>query len=98
VQPMIIRNRGEREVDLILGKKRKRPEKILMDFSKCPLALKYPSWDLFLEEIHEERKEAIAENRPMHPAAAPPPGKPKEEPVCPGMFVGQVKSQYGSKY
>jgi hypothetical protein len=58
VQPVPITNRGAKEVDLILGKKRIRPnDKIRMDFSKCPLALTYPSWDLFLESLNKEQKE-----------------------------------------
>jgi hypothetical protein len=100
MQPMIIRQRGEREVDRVIGKKHRSPLNAVMDFSECPLAKRYPNWDLFLDALYEERKAAKLEKRDPHPATLPPYVSPYEEreiPVCKGLSPSAIKLQYGSK-
>lgn len=79
------------EVDRVIGKKKpsiKAQKEI--DWSECPLAKAYPNWDLFLEQLADERSQ---KTRPPHPrAVAPFSGKCDE--MEGGMSPGQVKRRY----
>lgn len=64
--------RDSNVVDSIVGKKRKAIDKGPIDFSKCQLAKAYPTFDDFLEEIHQQREAQKAGGPLMHQAARPP--------------------------
>lgn len=97
----VFRDRDSHEVDRVIGRKREvsaAPQNI--DWSKCPLALRHPSWDLFLEQLADERADAKANNRPAHPRAAAPlmrPARPLLLEGHEGLSVTQINRIYGSK-
>ena|SRR5277367_5441970 len=100
VVPVLLQ-RDSAKIDMVLGKKRKAPSSPQrIDWSNCPLAKRYPSWETWHRSLKEEREEAAAEGRAPHPAAAPPP-KPLHvnELLGPvgGPTVSQMKREYGSK-
>lgn len=43
-----------------------------MDWSQCPLAKMYPTWEDFWGQLAEEREDAKEEKREPHPVAAKP--------------------------
>ena len=43
------------------------PSSIDVDFSDCPLAQRYPTWDAYHEQLAEERAAAIREGRRLIP-------------------------------
>lgn len=70
-----LRDRSPPEVDAIIGKKHLAPiqnANHYLDWNECPLAMKYPQWEDFLQQLWIERMNAKAEGRPAHPAAAAP--------------------------
>lgn len=68
--PIPFRDADPSKVDGVLGKKRKADTDV--DFSDCPLAQRYPTWDAYHIQLAEERAAAIREGRAPHPAAAEP--------------------------
>ena len=79
-------------VDANLGKQRDRVDE--PDWNGCPLAMKYPHWDMFHEALYHERINAAAEGRNPHPAATPP--KPSDRiPPEPVVGVSAARAKRG---
>lgn len=97
--------RETRAVDAILGPKRKNSsETSTVDWRDCQLAKAYPTLDVFLQAIAEDRRSALAEGRLPHPATrAPPqdrrPAPPREAPPWEaGPSAADVRKAYGTKH
>lgn len=100
--PDPLRDRSPPEVDAIIGKKHLAPiqdANHYLDWNECPLAMRYPQWEDFLQQLWIERMNAKAEGRPAHRAAAAPKKRfcqPKNEeaPWERGPSAAAVKRQY----
>ncbi len=70
-----------------------------VDWSDCPLAKAYPQWEIFLHELHKERRAARTEGRQPHPAAQKPlGGKMDFKSNLPGLSAAKVRQQYGDRH
>lgn len=76
-----------------------------MDWSGCPLAKAYPTWEMYWEALSDERIEAALEGRAPHPATVakfPPDhaGRPTPTDIAPADQVTSaaiMRRQYGTK-
>jgi hypothetical protein len=58
------RDVDSRKVDFVIGKKKASPiRNSNIDWTECPLAKAYPSWDIFLEQVALRRQEDLKKDR-----------------------------------
>lgn len=86
-------------VDTIVGKRKAggAEDSGTVDWSQCPLAKHYPTWEVFHQQLADERREAKNQGRPAHRAAAPPLRAPRDhtpEQTTGLPSVGKVNARY----
>ena len=93
--------------DQVLGRRRKSVPltAVEMDWSNCPMAQRYPTWEMYWASLDEERQDASATGRLPHPATKAKfeqehPGRPTPTDLAPKEDVSSaavIRRAYGTK-